>query len=111
MLTSKVADYTLDSSYRTFTMDPKLREKFAFLPIPMPLLFLASHFFYYFILHCWAVLQFHCYYLNLLTCLIWCLTSFFNGANYYMDYFAKKYEAQLTKISQLQEEVVSTPTL
>ena len=29
-----------------------------------------------------------------------------------MDYFAKKYEAQLQKLSQLQEEVVvATPTL
>ena len=99
VFTSKVADYTLDSSYRTFTMDPGLRKKVAWLPLPMPLIFLLSHFLYYFVLHCWAVLQFHCYYLNLVTCFVWCLTSFFNGANYYMEYFAQKYEIQLNKLS------------
>jgi len=109
--TSKVADFTLDSSYRTFCSSPEQRKSVEFIPIPMPLIFLGAHFIYYFVLHCWAVLLFHCRWLNLLACLIWCTVSFFQGANYYMDYFSKKYEVQLAKLSQLQEEVVSTPTL
>ena len=79
----------------------------------MPVIFLFFHFFYYFVLHCWAVALFHCKTVNWLACLLWCMLSFINGASYYMDYFSKKYETQLAKLSQLQEEVVieSTPTL
>jgi hypothetical protein len=109
ILTSKVADYTYESSYSTFTQNPELKKKFT--PLPTELVFLGAHFLYYFALHCWAVLLFHCYWLNMLACVCWLLMSTIQGANYYMDYFCKKYEAQLTKLSVLEAEVESTPTL
>lgn len=99
VLTSKVAKYECDSSYRTFTTNPALRKKVEWLPIPMELIFLLSHFTFYLIMHLWAVLLFHSFYLNVLACFFWSYWSFFQGANYYMDYFAKKYETQLQKLS------------
>ena len=91
VLTSKVSDFSIDSSYGYFSQNPALRKKFS--PVPMELVFLGAHFLYYFVLHCWAVLLFHNYWLNILACIVWMLWSFIQGANYYMDYFCKKYEA------------------
>lgn len=101
MLTSKVADYTYDSSYRTFTQNPALRKKVENLPIPLPLLFLASHFAYYLVLHCLSVLLYHCYWLNIAACFFWIFISLYHGASFYMEYFARKYESQLAKLEEL----------
>lgn len=110
--TSRISSYELDSSYKTFTTIPALRKSVEFMSfIPMEIVFLLCHFFYYLVLHIWALLMYNFYYLNMAACAFWCIWSFFQGANYYMDYFAKKYESQLNKLSQLQEEVVATPTL
>ena len=101
VITSRVSNYELDSSYRTFTTIPALRKKVEWIPLPMEIIFLLCHFLYYLILHTWAVLMFHSFYLNALACIFWVYWSFFQGANYYMDWFAKKYESQLQKLSQL----------
>ena len=95
VLTNDVENYKLDSSYRTFTTIDSIRKKVERLPIPMPIIFLMAHFTYFFVLHCWAVLLFHSFYLNIVACFFWSYWSFFQGANYYMDYFAKKYESQM----------------
>ena len=80
----------------------------------MPIIFLFCHFIYYFVGHLWSVLLWHSYYLHLITCVAWVYWSFYQGACYYMDYFAKKYESQLAKLSQLETEIVQeaeTPLL
>ena len=109
-LTKDVLNYKLESSYSTFTASPAMQKKLENFPLPMPIIFLLAHFSYFLVLHLVSVLLFHCYWLNIVACIGWMLLSFFNGANYYMDYFSKKYETQLQKLSQLEEEVVSTPT-
>mmetsp|Transcript_45891 Transcript_45891/g.60833 ORF Transcript_45891/g.60833 Transcript_45891/m.60833 type:complete len:151 (+) Transcript_45891:376-828(+) len=78
VFTSRVANYEMDSSYKTFTTIPSLRKKVEFLkPLPMPIVFLLAHFFYYLVLHMWAVLMFHNFYLNVAACAVWCYWSFF----------------------------------
>ena len=101
LLTKDVLNYKLDCSYTTFTKSPETQKKFENWPLPMPIIFLLAHFSYFLILHLFSVLMFHCYWLNIVACTAWLLLSFFNGANYYMDYFSKKYESQLQKLSQL----------
>ena len=98
--TSRISNYEADSSYKTFTTIPSLRKKVEFMSfIPMEIVFLLCHFLYYLVLHIWALLMYNFYYLNMAACAFWCIWSFFQGANYYMDYFAKKYESQLNKLS------------
>lgn len=111
VLTKNVSNYKYDSSYKTFTTNPALVAKFSFLGLPLQLIFLMMHFVYYFVLHCFAVLLWHYFYLNMVVCVFWLVWSFFNGANFYMESFSKKYEKSIQKLDQLQKDVVSTPTL
>lgn len=111
VVTSKVSDYTYDSSYRTFTTNPALTKHVENVPLPMQIIFLACHFLYFFVLLFLGIILWHSYVLNLVAIIFWLTMSAWQGANYYMDYFCKKYEAQLMKLNNLQEEVVSTPTL
>jgi len=106
LLTDKVADYTHESCYKTFTNNPKIKGMFS---VPLPLVFLATHFAYYLVLHCFAMISYHCYWVNVSVCIFFLLMSFYQGANFYMEYFSRKYEVQLSKLAALEEEVASTP--
>jgi len=56
---------------------------------------MVCHFIFYAVTHFLAILSFHFFWISftiaffMVTCAIW------NGASYYMDYFAKVYEGQL----------------
>ena len=111
--TENVRNYKNDSLYRTFTKGVVF---YSWLPnfvhsIPMPLIFLSCHFLFYISFHSIGVLLYHSYYANM----IWCFTilniSAYNGACYYMDYFSKRYNAQINKLDQLECEILDTPTL
>lgn len=75
----------------------------------MPVLFLASHFAYYLVLHCFSVVLYHCYWLSFGMCIFWISMSLYQGANFYMEYFARKYESQLAKLEELRT-IALTPT-
>jgi len=100
VVTRKVADYTYDSTYRTFTMNPSpLKQKLIKLPLPTPLIFLAFHFFYFFVLHCVSIVLYHNYWVNIIFCIFYLTMATYNGASWYFAYFAKKYEKQLEKLT------------
>ena len=63
-------DYSQDSVYRTFTRNPALLKKVKPLLkyVPMPIIYLASHFLYFFIFHLVAVVMYQSYWLNLAYC-------------------------------------------
>jgi len=57
-----------------------------------PVIFIACHFSFFLLTHFMAII---CYYVKWLNIIIVCglyLVSFWNGAGYYMSYFAKNYE-------------------
>jgi len=59
-------------------------------------------------MHCWAVVCWHSWYqLDIFCCLFVLEWSVYQGACYYMDFFAKKYEIQLRKLVQFEESVVT----
>lgn len=60
--------------------------------IPKPVFFLVFHFLYYSACHCCAVLFWHSYILNIAVACFLMQWSVYQGACYYMDYFAKRYE-------------------
>ena len=99
VFTSKVSDYTYDSTYRTFTTNPALTAKVKGVPLPMQVIFLACHFLYYLVLLLIGVIMWQSYWINIAAVIFWLGMSAWAGANYYMDYFSKKYETQLMKLS------------
>ena len=82
----------VQSCYQIFHGIPllhKINKKYG---VSFPVLFLLLHFSYYIVLHTFAILLYHSIVLNITMCVFWLLLSAFNGANYYMEYFARKYE-------------------
>ena len=110
--TNDVRNYKVDSVYGTFTRNQGLLKTLkSVLWIPMPILFCICHFGFYFVTHLVAVVMWHSYWLNMLMAIFLMEYSVMQGAHYYMDYFAKRYENQLAKLNQLEETVAQTPTL
>ena len=99
LTTDKVRTYEVDSVYRAFTRGIKLWSWLGPVrKLPLPIIFLFGHFVFYFVFHLLAVLLYHSFILNMLQCFVILQVCIYQGACYYMDYFAKKYELQLEKL-------------
>lgn len=85
-----------DSTYMYFSRKSWAKEIFnKFGKGLEPIVFISCHFSFFLLTHIMAVV---CYYLKWVNITIVCglyLVSFWNGAGYYMSYFAKNYERQL----------------
>lgn len=53
---------------------------------------MLGHFILFFSCHCLALLSWNSYEFNTLTVVLYTTVAIWNGAKYYMEYFAKKYE-------------------
>lgn len=82
----KIRSNKYDTSYMYFGRKKWLSSNMT------PKLFMIFHFIYFLLTLNMAVLCFHYKWLNLTILLILLLVSFWNGAGYYMSYFAKNYE-------------------
>lgn len=72
-------------------------------PSLSPLVFMVCHFLFFLFTHCVAILCYHYKYLNItIVCALY-LISFWNGAGYYMSYFAKNYERQLLTLKHMEK--------
>ena len=94
VVTDKVVKYEVESVYGIFTQNKAIVKtvkpllKF----LPMPIVFHLGHFLFFFVMHCVSVICWHSYWFNIAIVVVVMQWAMFNGANYYMDYFAKKYE-------------------
>jgi hypothetical protein len=68
----------------------------------LPVIFMTGHFVYYISSVLIAYVCFHSYYLHSLWMLATLYICFWNGASFYMDYFAKKYHISIEKLQQLE---------
>jgi hypothetical protein len=66
-----------------------------------PVSFLLGHFVFFIVSHLLAMFEFEYYEFNVFLMSLYIGCSLWNGANYYMEYFAKKYEAKLAQIEAL----------
>ena len=94
-----------DSTFGYFAKLNWVQEIFKVAGVLTPIVFLASHFLYYIVMHTFAVLLLFSYELNILMCVVWLMISFYNGANFYMESFSRKYEVQLAKLKKFEKDV------
>ena len=66
-----------------------------------PILYLILHFVYYIVSHFMAIICWHSFVFSYVMTTLWILIAFWNGACYYMDYFAKRYESSLSKYDSI----------
>ena len=78
---------------RMFTV---LGEKFA------PIVFMSMHVGMFLFSSVFAIASYYSFYVNTFFMLTWILLSIWNGANFYMEYFAKKYEVNLKRLDQIE---------
>mmetsp|Transcript_27191 Transcript_27191/g.31365 ORF Transcript_27191/g.31365 Transcript_27191/m.31365 type:complete len:83 (-) Transcript_27191:27-275(-) len=62
--------------------------------------FLVAHITMTIAIGCYFSFYFHCIIMVFLSC-----TCFWNGATFYMDYFSKKYEANLAKLDDVHKKI------
>lgn len=65
-----------------------------------PFAFMVTHFIMFFITHLIAMACYHSFWLNSFLLIVYAFIAVWNGACFYMEYFAKKYEAQLAELEQ-----------
>lgn len=66
-----------------------------------PVQFFFGHFVFMFTSHLVAMIGFEFYWFNLAVCTFYIGVSQWNGANFYMEFFSKRYETKLAKIEAL----------
>ena len=82
-----------DNTYNYMSQKPaikKILDKVG--PSLAPIAFLTGHFLFWLAAHILAMIQYHWYWLNCAFMCYWLYVSVWNGACFYMDYFARKYE-------------------
>ena len=78
------------------------------LGIPLcPSLYLSCHFIYYAVTHFLAIACFHNFWVSYAMAFSMVIVALWNGACYYMDYFAKRYESQLAEYADIQKELAT----
>ena len=60
-----------------------------------PISFMIGHFVFFIVSHIIAMIEFEFYWFNVIMMWYYIGCSLWNGANYYMEYFAKRYEGKL----------------
>lgn len=69
-----------------------------------PLYFMIFHFVFFFVNSAVAMLMYHFFWVNFAFVLFYTMDSFWNGACFYMEYFAKKYEKQLEELEKMHKD-------
>jgi hypothetical protein len=68
---------------------------------------MCGHFIFFITSHVIAMVEFDCYWFNVAMMTFYLGCSLWNGANYYMEYFSKRYESKLAKIEELGGKALS----
>lgn len=66
-----------------------------------PVVFMSGHVSFFFLSSMVAIVGYLNYYINTFLMFAWITLSIWNGANFYMEYFSKKYELNLKKLDEL----------
>ena len=67
-----------------------------------PAFFMSLHITFFLISSIFALLAYSSFYLHTALLLCWVTLSIWNGANFYMEYFSRKYEASLRALEEIQ---------
>ena len=73
-----------------------------------PLVFMSLHVTFFVISSVFAILAYSSFYIHTLLLLSWVTLSIWNGANFYMEYFSRRYESSLRALDVLQTSLTTT---
>lgn len=71
-----------------------------------PLVFMSFHIGFFIFSSVFAIIGYMNFYVNTVLMLCWMTLSIWNGANFYMEWFSRKYESSLKKLELIEQELV-----
>ena len=97
----RIVERNYDNSYRYFARSKKLRAILMTMgKAGAPFIFHFCHFLFFLLGHGLGLLCFHYKWVNYLITTFWFICCCKNGSDFYMEYFARKYEKQLSELPQ-----------
>ena len=70
-----------------------------------PVIFITCHFIFFFICHCASIICLYSFQWHTCCLLFWLLWSVRNASNFYMEYFARKYELSLQRLEEVEQQL------
>ncbi|CDW79016.1 UNKNOWN [Stylonychia lemnae] len=70
-----------------------------------PIVFMSFHVGFFILSSGFAIIAFNSFWVHTILTLIWTIMSIWNGANFYMEYFSRKYEANLKMLGQIEQQL------
>ncbi len=70
-----------------------------------PLVFMSFHIGFFIVSSVFALIGYCFFWVHTFLLLMWTTMSIWNGANFYMEYFSKKYEQSLRRLEEIEEEL------
>ena len=67
-----------------------------------PLVFMSLHVCFFIVCSVFAIIGYTSFYINTFFLCMWTTLSIWNGANFYMEYFSRKYEASLKALDKIE---------
>lgn len=100
----KIKRKNIQTLYRQFEAMPAIQSYLKKRGLEMnPLIFMLGHLALFAITHCIALVSYHFKWFNIVMMVTYFLVSAWNGANYYMEYFSKRYEKTLEELQDLHD--------
>lgn len=66
---------------------------------------MSAHVFFFIVSCGFAIAAFGNFYVHTFLMLLWITMSIWNGANFYMEYFSRKYESNLKMLEQIENQL------
>jgi hypothetical protein len=67
-----------------------------------PLVFMSLHVTFFIVSSVFAIIGYASFYVHTFFLCMWITLSIWNGANFYMEYFSRKYEASLKALDKIE---------
>ena len=102
MRSQRIKDRNYETMYIYYMNQPKCAAMFSkFGPRFAPVVFMNFHVLFFVVTSVVALLAYSSFYVHTCMMLVWITMSVWNGANFYMEYFSKKYEINLQKLEEI----------
>lgn len=72
-----------------------------------PFVFMSFHIGFFLVSTIFAMIAYLNFYAHTLLMALWTTASLWNGANFYMEYFSKKYESNLKMLDEIEQKLTN----
>lgn len=102
----KINDRNYETMFVYYNRNPYWRKMFEmFGPRMAPVVFMCIHIGFFIFSSIFAIIGYLNFYVNTILMICWTVLSIWNGANFYMEWFSKKYETSLKKLDLIEQKL------